>query len=115
MNPSYFFTVLSRYCDFNGRSRRAEYWNFVLFNALIILGLMLVGRIIGLHFLHSLYALAVFLPAMGVAVRRLHDTDRCGWWVLLCLIPILGPLIVFVFMCLDSDANANTYGPNPKL
>lgn len=110
-----------RYVDFNGRSRRREYWFFVLFNVLISIGLGIIDGIFGLGnmemgvgLLSSLYGLAVLLPSLGYAVRRCHDIGRSGLWLLLLVIPFLGPLIILVFMLMDSEPGSNDYGPNPK-
>jgi uncharacterized membrane protein YhaH (DUF805 family) len=64
--------------------------------------------------LSGIYALGVLVPDITVSVRRLHDTSRCGWWLLLVLVPVIGPLVLLVFMVLDSQPGENAYGPNPK-
>ena len=123
MSPwSWYVKVLRQYVDFSGRARRKEYWFFALFSVLISLGLTVVdlmifgsGRPDQPHFgLSTLYSLAVLLPSLGVSVRRLHDTGRSGWWLLLNFIPLVGPIVIIVFMVLDSDSGTNEYGPNPK-
>ena len=96
---NWYLGVLQNYADFSGRARRTEYWMFTLFNALISI---------------ALYALAVLVPSLAVLVRRLHDTGRSGWWMLIALIPFLGGLILFVFTVMDSEPGRNDYGPNPK-
>ncbi len=110
-----YLDVLKKYFVFEGRARRTEYWMFTLFNILIIVVLSVIERLIGLRgILGSLYMLAVLLPALGVSVRRLHDTDRTGWWLLIGLIPVIGTIILLIFMVLDSQPGQNQYGPNPK-
>lgn len=117
----WYLLVLKRYVQFEGRARRKEYWYFVLFS--IIASLLLSGIDRALHttsgngsgVLSSLYSLAVLLPSIAVGVRRLHDTSRTGWWILIGLIPIVGFIVLLVFFCQDSDAGTNAYGPNPKL
>ncbi|MGD0901642.1 MAG: DUF805 domain-containing protein [Terracidiphilus sp.] len=110
-----------RFAEFSGRSRRKEYWMFFLFNMVIGLVLYIPGialrESIGPVFLglYGLYCLAVLIPSLAVAVRRLHDTGKSGWFMLLVLIPFIGGIIVLVLMVLDSDPEANKYGPNPKL
>jgi uncharacterized membrane protein YhaH (DUF805 family) len=108
--------VLKNYTGFQGRARRKEYWMFVLFSAIVSIVLAIIEGIIGSqNVLTGLYSLAVLLPSLAVGVRRLHDTGRSGWWLLLCLIPIIGSIIVLVFTCQDSEPTANRYGLNPKM
>lgn len=117
---NWYLDVLKKYFVFQGRARRKEYWMFTLFNMLAYIVLMIVEGILGMGgeggigLLSTIYTLAVLLPTLGVSVRRLHDTSRCGWWLLIGLIPIIGGLVLLVFMVLDSQAGANQYGPNPK-
>ena len=116
----YFLSVVrDNYANFNGRARRAEYWYFTLFYIIIYLLLYLVGRLVGHdaggRLLAGLFSLALLLPSIGVAIRRLHDTDRSGWFLFLALIPLIGAIILLVFYCQDSDVGDNQYGPNPKL
>lgn len=89
---------------------------FFLFNAIISLVLTLLDKLLHIGtLLTTLYSLAVLLPSLSVAVRRLHDTGRSGWWLFIALIPIIGAIILLVFMCLDSQPGDNKYGPNPKM
>lgn len=124
---------LRRYFDFSGRSRRQEYWMFVLFQALAMIALLIVMGIgiamgeagnaksggepgalftIGLVLLF-LFWLVMIIPTVAVVVRRLHDQDLSGWFYLLNFVP-LGGLVVFVFMCIDGTAGENRFGPDPK-
>ncbi|MFH1300659.1 MAG: DUF805 domain-containing protein [Planctomycetota bacterium] len=118
---NWYLTVINKYADFSGRARRKEYWMFFLFNMIISFGVALVGGLIGDRnglfalSLPALYTLFIFLPSLAVTVRRLHDTNRSGWWILISLVPFFGALILFVFTILDSDPNSNVYGANPKL
>jgi len=119
---NYYLSVLKQYAVFSGRARRKEYWYFVLFNiiASFILGFIdgMTGTFnveIGLGLLGSIYTLAVIVPSIAVSVRRLHDTGRSGWWFLIILIPIIGPLTLLVFFIFDSQPEENEYGINPKL
>jgi len=109
--------AFQKFAEFNGRARRTEYWMFMLFNILISIALSIVevAADMKLPILSGLYSLAVLIPALAVAVRRLHDTGRSGWWLLLAFVPILGGLVLLVFAVLDSQPDANEYGPNPKL
>ncbi|WP_162342566.1 DUF805 domain-containing protein [Cyclobacterium salsum] len=110
----YFLDVIkNKYAQFDGRARRSEYWYFVLFNILISLGIGIVGTLLDLSFLSMIYSLAIFIPGIAVAVRRLHDTGRSGLWVLIGLIPVIGVIVLIVFLVEDSKP-ANQYGPNPK-
>ncbi len=115
---------LKRYADFSGRSRRKEYWMWTLgvvivYVVLAVLGgafsgggeAGLMGGIFGILLL--LFWLAILVPAIAVTIRRLHDTDRSGWWILINLIPF-GGIVLLVFMCLDGTPGDNQYGPNPK-
>jgi uncharacterized membrane protein YhaH (DUF805 family) len=120
----WYLMVLSKCAQFDGRSRRKEFWIFELFNILIILALFVAGFTVFGMWEHNeavlfiplaLYILAIILPGLAVTVRRLHDTGKSGWIILLCLIPIVGGIILLVFTVLDSDPGPNQYGPNPKL
>ena len=118
---NWYLGVLKKYATFEGRARRREYWFFVLFYVLVLLLLSAVDGLTGTYnvdagigLLGGLYILATIIPSLAVMVRRLHDTDRSGWWVLIGLIPLLGDLVLLVFMCLDSQPGANRFGPNPK-
>jgi uncharacterized membrane protein YhaH (DUF805 family) len=118
---NWYLGVLKKYVDFSGRARRKEYWVFFLFNLIISCVLSAVDVFIGTYsasagigLLAGLYGLAVLLPGIGVTVRRLHDTGRSGWWILIALIPLVGWIVLLVFMLLDSQPETNAYGPNPK-
>ncbi|WP_235694104.1 DUF805 domain-containing protein [Caenibius tardaugens] len=113
---------LKRYADFSGRSRRKEYWMFVLgvFIAAIVLSIIegivgLSGMVGGVYGpLTTLFLLGILVPSIAVQVRRFHDQDKSGWFVLLALIPFLGGLAVLVFMCLEGTRGPNRFGPDPK-
>ena len=112
---SWYLEVLKKYAVFSGRSRRSEYWYFALFNVIIAIVLMLIDRAAGTYpALYAIYVLAVLIPGLAVSIRRLHDTNRSGWWLLIDLIPLVGAIILIVFLAQDSDAGDNQYGPNPK-
>lgn len=115
----WYLDVLKKYAVFSGRARRMEYWMFALINFVITIVLAIIDGMVGLGgesygVLSGLYTLAVLIPSLAVSVRRLHDTGRSGWWLLIALIPILGGLVLLVFMVLDSEAGPNQYGPSPK-
>jgi uncharacterized membrane protein YhaH (DUF805 family) len=112
----WYLKVLKNYVGFQGRARRKEYWMFVLFSAIISIVLSIIDAIANLSsVLSGIYSLAVFLPSLAVSVRRLHDTGRSGWWILIGLIPLIGAIILLVFTCQDSQEKDNKYGPNPKV
>jgi uncharacterized membrane protein YhaH (DUF805 family) len=120
-----------RYFEFSGRSRRREYWSFALFYLLV---LMVINVIFGVPMamragpwlsyemmmsgtgttIGNLFWLVSFIPGLAVAVRRLHDIDRSGMWLLLAFVPILGWFTLLIFMCLDGTPGSNRFGPDPK-
>jgi uncharacterized membrane protein YhaH (DUF805 family) len=111
--------VFTKYAVFEGRARRKEYWFFTLFVVLVSMALAIVDSATGTYnhgvgLLGGLFSLAILVPGIAVTVRRLHDTDRSGWWVLIWLVPFVGWIVLIVFMCLDSQPGANRFGPNPK-
>jgi uncharacterized membrane protein YhaH (DUF805 family) len=117
----WYLEVLKKYAVFEGRAGRKEYWFFILFNILISMALgyvdWLTGNInpeTGLGILSGIYALGVMIPGMAVSVRRLHDTGRSGWWLLITFVPVIGAIVFIYFMVLDSNPEINEYGPSPK-
>lgn len=118
---TWFVTALKRYADFSGRSRRKEYWMFVLFAFVISLGLGFIDGVIGTYdeaagvgLLSGLFTLGVFVPSLSVTARRLHDIEKSGWLQLLFLIPLVGWILWLVWMTRESNGGANQYGPDPK-
>lgn len=111
---NYYTSVMKKYAVFTGRAARKEYWMFVLTNLIVAIAVSIVAGIVKLDPLNGLYSLAVLVPSLAVGARRLHDTDRSAWWLLLCLIPIVGWIILLVFMLLDSQPGNNRFGANPK-
>ena len=103
-------TVLAEnYVNFEGRAQRSEFWWFALFTFAATVLLSAVSEVLA-----GLFSLAVLLPAIGVAVRRLHDVDRSGWWYLLVLIPVIGSLVlVFAFFIHPGTPGDNRFGPDP--
>ena len=113
----YFKLALSRYAEFTGRSRRSEYWYFTLVNVLISMAFNVLsiatdgsGIITGIS---GLVSLALFIPGIAVAVRRLHDVGKSGWWLLIAFTGI-GLFLLLYWYVKDSEPGANEYGPNPK-
>jgi len=116
----WYLEALKKYAVFNGRARRKEYWLFGLWNVIIAFALGFVEGVMGIapqtqqSVLGIIYGLAVLIPGLAVAVRRLHDTNRSGWWVLIGAVPLVGALVLLYFFVQDSDPGTNEYGPNPK-
>jgi uncharacterized membrane protein YhaH (DUF805 family) len=124
----YWMECFRKYATFSGRSRRAEYWSFTLANIIIMIPLYMLAfgsaimsggteaggplGMVGMA-IYVLYAISTLIPGIAVTVRRLHDTGRSGWWLLIGLIPLIN-LVLLVFMFLNSQPGSNEYGPNPK-
>jgi uncharacterized membrane protein YhaH (DUF805 family) len=111
---NWYLEVLKKYAVFSGRARRREFWFFVLFNFIISIILSIIDYFINYQILTTLYSLGVLIPSIAVTIRRLHDTDRRGWWIFISLIPIIGAIVLLIFMVLDSQKGENRFGPNPK-
>ena len=113
---------LKRYAEFTGRSRRKEYWMFVLLSIGIYFIASILDRIAGMNGMiagtygpiTALVVLGLLVPSLAVSIRRLHDSDRSGWWLLLGLVPMVGEIIVLVFMVLEGTRGANRFGADPK-
>jgi uncharacterized membrane protein YhaH (DUF805 family) len=111
--------VLKKYAVFSGRARRKEYWMFVLVSTIVSIVLAILDGILntqsdnGFGLLQGIYALAVLLPSLAVGVRRLHDTNRSGWWILIALTGI-GLIVLIVFYAQEGNPGDNQYGPDPK-
>lgn len=123
------FEALRRYAQFTGRARRAEYWMFALFNWLMAWGfyilLVMMGATgemnetlspaaLGVALAYFLFGLSMAIPSLAVAVRRLHDIDRTGWWLLIGLLPGLGALVLFIFFIREGSRGPNRFGDDPK-
>ena len=118
---NWYLEVLKKYAVFSGRARRKEYWFFVLFNIIISIVLAVIDGVTGsfspeagMGLLGGIYTLAVLIPGIAVSVRRLHDTERSGWWLLIALVPLIGAIVLLVFTAQDSKPGQNQYGANPK-
>ena len=106
-------TAFSKYAVFTGRASRPEFWWFALFNVMVAIAATIVDATIGIELFSIAAGLALLLPGLGVAVRRLHDTDRTGWWVLIGIIPIIGLVVLIIFYATPGTPGANEYGPPP--
>jgi uncharacterized membrane protein YhaH (DUF805 family) len=112
---SWKLVVLQRYAKFDGRARRPEFWWFQLANAIVAIILDLLGSVSSiLSPIYVIYALAIIIPSVAVGIRRLHDTGRSGWWWLIALVPLVGPIVLLVFFVLDSTPGTNQYGVSEK-
>jgi uncharacterized membrane protein YhaH (DUF805 family) len=111
---NWFVAVLKKYAVFSGRARRKEYWMFTLIYILIAIVLGFLDSMLGgAGILGILLAIGLFVPSLAVTVRRLHDTDRSGWWVLIAFVPFVGWLVLLVFMVLAGTSGSNPYGEDP--
>jgi uncharacterized membrane protein YhaH (DUF805 family) len=113
--------VLRQYADFNGRARRTEFWMFMLVSVIVGILLGLVDEVVfvgpGLSttgWLGTVYSIALIIPSLAVGARRLHDTGRSGWWLLIGVIPLIGAIALIVFFALEGQRSSNAYGPDPK-
>ncbi len=108
-------TCLKKYFVFDGRASRSEYWYFYLFYMLLVFGCVafsVAGQdSIAIAFILAI--VAIIIPQISAAVRRLHDTGRSGWWYWITIIPLIGPIILLVFLCKKGDEFSNDYGENP--
>ena len=118
---NWYLEVLKKYAVFNGRARRKEYWFFYLFYIIIFIVLAFLdgmtgsfSETVGVGMLSGIFILAMIIPGIAVSIRRLHDTDRSGWWILISLIPLIGGIWFLVLMVLDGTSGQNQYGPDPK-
>lgn len=107
-------SVFAQYAGFSGRARRSEFWWFSLFAFGVYLVAGLIDVAINSSILGLLVGLGLLLPSLAVTMRRLHDTGRSGWWLLIGLVPLVGGIVLLVFECMDSEPGANRFGPSPK-
>jgi len=123
---NWYLTVLKSYAVFRGRSRRKEFWFFILIDTVIFTLLSIADFISdiviygewsseNIAFASSVYFILTLIPKIALTVRRLHDTGKSGFWLFSLLIPPVGIIVLFVFSLLDSDSGDNKYGQNPKL
>lgn len=117
----YLKVVRDNYANFEGRARRQEYWMFALFNLIFLIAIALLSGVLASLFkapffmsLYFIYILGVIIPSLAVAVRRLHDVGKSGWFYFIGLIPLIGGIWLFVLFVTEGDKGANQYGPDPK-
>lgn len=108
---------MRNYTNFSGRARRKEYWCFFLVQMGVVIVAMLLDAIIfssetGLFYIVA--ALGLFLPGLAVTIRRLHDTGRSGWWLLLAAVPLIGFIMLLVFFAIETNSKTNQWGPPAK-
>jgi uncharacterized membrane protein YhaH (DUF805 family) len=118
---NWYLKVLKQYADFNGRARRKEYWMFTLFNLIFMIVTIMLDRSLGMTiapapygYLSIIYILAMIIPGIALAVRRLHDVGKSGWFYFIVLIPIIGSIWMLVLFCTEGNRGDNEYGADPK-
>ena len=115
---NYYIEALKKYAEFSGRATRAEYWYFILFNIIFSIGFSLLDALLGSvstpGLFSGLYGLIVLVPSIAVTVRRLHDTNNNGFWILILFIPLIGVIYILFQMLQDSWPGDNPYGPNKQ-
>jgi uncharacterized membrane protein YhaH (DUF805 family) len=104
---NYYLHVLKNYALFKGRARRSEYWYFVLFNFIVTMIFVIIDQVMGSLFLNNIYSLAVLIPSLAVAVRRMHDVNKSGWFILI-------PFYNLYLLCIEGTKGENNYGQDPK-
>ncbi|HRZ98725.1 MAG TPA: DUF805 domain-containing protein [Paludibacter sp.] len=117
---NWYLKVLKQYLDFSGRARRKEYWMFILFNIIFSAIAMTIDYLLGLSVMGSgpitmIYSLAILIPSIAVVVRRLHDINKSGAWILIGFIPLLGAIWLLVLLIKAGVVGDNQYGPDPKI
>lgn len=118
---NWYLRAIRHYAVFSGRSRRKEYWCFTLFNLFITMALAVADTLTGtfsaatgMGLLGGIYTVGILIPSLAVLVRRLHDTNRSGWWIWIALIPLAGAIVLLVFLVTDGTPETNRFGPSPK-
>jgi len=106
-------TCFSKFATFEGRAARSEYWFFALFLALASAVLTVVDIALGIEVLSLIFSLITLIPSIAVSVRRLHDTNRSGWWYLLIFIPLIGLIVLLIWFCTRGTAGPNRFGEDP--
>ena len=123
---NWYLKCFKQYSDFSGRARRTEFWMFNLFTLIVLFICIFCDVFLGFESFYndpefvkgpitSIYFLFSLLPGLSVIVRRLHDVGKSGWFYFLALIPIIGPIWLFVLLVTDSQPGENKWGTNPKV
>jgi len=107
--------VKNQYFDFEGRATRQQYWMFVLWYIILYVGLSIIGGVLDLGILAIIFSLAIWAPSIAIGARRLHDIGKSGWWQLLLIIPIIGWIILIIWLASEGDVADNEFGPSPYL
>ncbi|NMR25854.1 DUF805 domain-containing protein [Pseudoalteromonas sp. NEC-BIFX-2020_002] len=110
----YFMEAMRRYADFDGRIRRKAYWMFALFYLIFYIVCAVIDGVLGTMWITTIFSLAMIVPCISAGARRLHDTNRSGWWQLISFIPLIGAIVLIVFCVQDSQDGENDFGANPK-
>ena len=103
----------SNYVNFSGRACRSEYWYWILFIVIADIVTGIIDAALGIQLVTSIFGLVTLLPSLAIAIRRLHDLDRTGWWVLLGLIPLIGWIILLIWYVTKGTDGPNRFGPDP--
>ncbi|MDS4012838.1 MAG: DUF805 domain-containing protein [Candidatus Accumulibacter sp.] len=118
----FFVRAFQKFADFKGRASRGEYWYFLLFSILIIVLLTVLDVMLGiwneesgLGVLGAIWGLIILVPSLSVGARRLHDTNRSGWWQLINFVPWVGPIVLLVLLALEGTDGDNRFGPPPAV
>ncbi len=115
--PQAVASCFRNYVGFSGRAPRSEYWYWILFYVLVVIAAILIDTAVfrgsSISPLTTIVELACLLPGLAVSIRRLHDIDRSGWWILLALIPLIGAIILLIWDCTKGTPGPNRFGPDP--
>ncbi|MFC1414520.1 DUF805 domain-containing protein [Streptacidiphilus sp. N1-12] len=111
---NWYVSCVKNYFGFGGRARRQEYWMFTLFHVIFLVALFVIGLVIHTQIPYFVYGIALLIPGLAASFRRLHDTGRSAWWLLIALVPF-GAIALLIFMVSEGQAAENKFGPNPKL
>lgn len=121
---TYFLSALKNYAVFSGRTRRRDYWMFVLFNIIFSIVASILDRLLGTNLttpegyvyggvISCIYSLAILIPSLAIVVRRLHDINKSGGWIFIFFIPIIGWIWLLILLCTAGTAGENRFGGDP--
>ena len=103
----------SNYVNFSSRACRSEYWYWILFIIIADVVAAIIDQVLGMQLVTGLFGLATLIPNIAIAIRRLHDLDRTGWWILLGFIPLIGWIILLIWYITKGTDGPNRFGPDP--